>query len=197
MTSAFQMSSWKPPVAQSTFGFPDDFFLGARAFQPAANSAHPPLPSPSRPSPLPPGFGLRQSPAAFPPSPFLTFHLAKTVQLSSRSFLAQGRKNAEKLSFQARCTAVYRQPKKVNTSHFFNIVPNQNCPTVPLPSPPSALFRWLASLGFNSSFGFRPWSFRAAAPFLLSSCLCELRGRFWEDSSQQFTHSYTQVHTHT
>jgi len=129
MTSAHQMSSRKPPVAQSTFGFPDDSTTarGLSSPQPTS-SAHrlsvgmltPPahlLCSPSRT--LPPahlGAPQKMREALFPPPP------SPSLCLSWLNFATL--QNVEKRSFQARLNCLYRQLEKIFTIPKCNIFPN-------------------------------------------------------------------------
>jgi len=231
MTSASQMSSRKPPVAQSTFGFPDDLPRPPGSPLTSSEGSSCVLALPFAALSKVNISRMAASTNRFPPPPLpsarhSTFSQLKTVHLSSPRLCVKPRKNVEKLSFRPHrldCTSRRKKlfrppfqhfphpktvqlssalgvlgglrsflrskkcvrppslpcsvrsmssvasvsflpaPKKVNTSRFFNIFPQQNGPTAPLPSPPSALFFCLAALGFNSSFGFSPWSFRAAA----------------------------------
>jgi len=133
MTSALQMSSRKPPVGQSTFGFPDDSFLGARAFQPAANSVHPAPascptrnPKPETPSPL------------SPCSPCLAWSNLAT------------QKNVEKLSFQARIYLFCRESENFFTTLKCDIFPHPT-PASRRPAQPSTVK--LETLSTPS----RPW----------------------------------------
>jgi len=170
MTSAQQMSSRKPTVAQSTFGFPDDPFLGARAFQPAANSVHP----------APASYPTRNLRPETPPSPSPCPPCLSWLNLTTP-------KNVEKLSFQARLSAVNREPKKFCKLNWPGICRTFHAPhPAPDPSPilgqsPLGLSRPQPTLPIAPSHCFPSLpslpSLRTAPFFFPVLCLGKLGGR--------------------
>jgi len=185
MTSAHQMSSRKPPVPQSTFGFPDDSASPPRStpyaqahklfpvlwsvpsvafgrarerssnslFRPSASARNPSLfwsPPPkvnfpfthrprfSRgPLPLPPGFGLRQSSAAFRPVRPLR-RIPQTAARSSKPACSTGTSHPQLGNFPLKTPAIPLFPANPTSKKLpaqpFPSRPLREAPFPPLPS---------------------------------------------------------------
>jgi len=141
MTSALQMSSRKPPVRQSTFGFPDDsahHLVGTTSTSSHLSTTTPPPAAPAS-----------TQPATFNPKPETRPQPSPCPRCLSWSNLATP-KNVEKLSFQARLNCLYRQSKKIFTASKVNIFPR---PTPPIrrPAQPSTFNRQLETNSFPAS----------------------------------------------
>jgi len=108
MTSAHQMSSRKPPVRQSTFGFPDD--SAPPRVGTTSTSSH--LFSASPPSAAPACLTFNLQPATLPSTP---------APLAPKWLLLPTLQNVEKLSFQARLNCLYRQSENFCTAPKFYI----------------------------------------------------------------------------
>jgi len=182
MTSAHQMSSRKPPVAQSTFGFPDDPPRSADFSPPRISSAHRLSVGMLTPTAHPPGSPLcslrplRSLREAFSPHPLSLYPVSSSASASVLSNF----QNVEKLSFQARLNCLYRQLENFFTASKVNIFPR---PTPPIrrPAHPST-FNVQLETNSSPSLSLRPARLGALPKMreALSSpvlCLGELGGR--------------------
>jgi len=164
MTSAPQMSSRKPPVRQSTFGFPDDSASPRVGTTSTSSHLFSPTPPPAASTSTQPSTRNLKLETHLP-LPCLSPCLSWLILTTS--------KNVEKLSFQARLNCLYRQSENFLTTPKFNI----------LPPPPASILRTAPGLSpLSPSHPWRPVRLGALqkmheAFFSPALCLRELRGR--------------------
>jgi len=165
MTSAMQTSSRKPPVGQSTFGFPDDPPRSADFSPPRTSSTHrlsvgmltPPAHPPSSPSRSwrPARLSALQKMHEALSSPVLCL-----AELGGRP--SGSRKNVEKLSFGPHRLACTSKAKKIFHPPFLHFTRPQ---TVPLSSLQSASFLAKARAIFSPSLSVRSVSSALSVSF--------------------------------